>query len=256
MHHLPPPRVRRQPEATRAAILKAALAQFASEGVEGARTDVIARQAGVNKALLYYYFEDKEALYGAVLDQVYASLMDKVIAAMDAESDPGRRILAYAGAHFDFAAKSPFLPKLVLREMMRGSGLAGATSGRASHGPTTPFWAQGPASLGASATGISSPHLARIAEKFIRPLQTRLSQTLLQGIRAGIFRPIDPEEFIPTMVGAIVFFFISLPVTSQVSKGNPLSAERLAKRRAAVLDFISAALFEPKYRGERAARTG
>lgn len=60
---------RRRPQESRAAILEAAVAEFANEGIAGARTDAIARAAKVNKALLYYYFKDKEALYGAVLDQ-------------------------------------------------------------------------------------------------------------------------------------------------------------------------------------------
>src|ERR1035441_474179 len=55
---------RRQPEASRSAILQAALGEFAQEGIAGARMDAIAAAAGVNKALLYYYFRDKEALYG------------------------------------------------------------------------------------------------------------------------------------------------------------------------------------------------
>ena len=59
---------RRRPEASRRAILQAALIEFAQEGIAGARMDAIAAAAGVNKALLYYYFRDKEALYGAVLD--------------------------------------------------------------------------------------------------------------------------------------------------------------------------------------------
>ena len=58
---------RGRPEQSRAAILKAAVREFAQEGVAGARTDAIAQSAGVNKALLYYYFKDKEALYDAVL---------------------------------------------------------------------------------------------------------------------------------------------------------------------------------------------
>src|SRR5581483_7724117 len=113
---------RRQPEVTRAAILKAATAEFARSGLEGARTDEIARAAGVNKALLYYYFRDKEALYGAVLDQVFGGLREKVAAAMDAEPDPGRRLLAYVAAHFDYIASSPLLPRVLLRELLRVSG--------------------------------------------------------------------------------------------------------------------------------------
>jgi len=50
---------RGRPEETRASILEAATREFAQEGVAGARTDAIARAARVNKALLYYYFEDK-----------------------------------------------------------------------------------------------------------------------------------------------------------------------------------------------------
>ena len=67
---------RGRPEESRAAILQAAVSEFSREGVAGARTDAIARAAGVNKALLYYYFKDKETLYGAVLDQVFGGLTD------------------------------------------------------------------------------------------------------------------------------------------------------------------------------------
>jgi len=48
---------------TRSRILDAALSEFAANGLAGARTEQIAQSAGVNKALLYYYFESKEKLY-------------------------------------------------------------------------------------------------------------------------------------------------------------------------------------------------
>src|ERR1043165_8555852 len=70
---------RGEPEKTRAAIMKAALEEFAHEGAAGARTDEIARRAGVNKALLYYYFKDKEGLYAAALEEVFSGLHDKVM---------------------------------------------------------------------------------------------------------------------------------------------------------------------------------
>ena len=69
---------RGRPEESRAAILQAAVREFSREGVAGARTDAIARAAGVNKALLYYYFKDKETLYGAVLDQVFGGLKESI----------------------------------------------------------------------------------------------------------------------------------------------------------------------------------
>src|SRR5208337_1107158 len=70
---------RGQPEESRASILEAAVAEFAEYGVAGARTDAIARAAHVNKALLYYYFKDKEALYEAVLDHVFSGLQARVM---------------------------------------------------------------------------------------------------------------------------------------------------------------------------------
>ena len=69
---------RGRPEESRAAILQAAVREFSREGVAGARTDAIARAAGVNKALLYYYFKDKETLYAAVLDQVFGGFNESV----------------------------------------------------------------------------------------------------------------------------------------------------------------------------------
>ena len=59
---------------TRAAILAAAEEEFARAGLAGARTDAIAAQAGVNKALLYYYFDSKEALYAAVVEDHFRRL--------------------------------------------------------------------------------------------------------------------------------------------------------------------------------------
>src|SRR5215470_15636143 len=96
---------RGEPEKTRAAILKAALEEFSQEGVSGARTDEIARRAGVNKALLYYYFNDKEGLYAAVLDEVFAGLSERVQSALaETHLPPRSRLLGYVQAHFDYIA--------------------------------------------------------------------------------------------------------------------------------------------------------
>src|SRR3954469_15269178 len=86
---------RGQPEESRAAILKAAVREFAREGVAGARTDAIARSAGVNKALLYYYFKDKEALYQAVLDEVFSGVRAAIQFALSEDLPPRERLAAY-----------------------------------------------------------------------------------------------------------------------------------------------------------------
>src|SRR5215475_4958492 len=79
---------RGEPEVTRGAILDAALREFAEKGMAGARTDAIAHGAGVNKALLYYYFGDKEQLYGAVLEGVFAELCGTLTAVLGRDLPP------------------------------------------------------------------------------------------------------------------------------------------------------------------------
>src|SRR4051794_17248713 len=84
---------RGRPEESRAAILQAAVVEFAREGVAGARTDAIARSAGVNKALLYYYFKDKEALYDAVLNHVFSGAREAVQNALKQPLPPRERLV-------------------------------------------------------------------------------------------------------------------------------------------------------------------
>lgn len=57
----------RDPERTRAKILRAALREFAAKGFAGARVDAVARRAAINKRMLYHYFGDKEGLFREVL---------------------------------------------------------------------------------------------------------------------------------------------------------------------------------------------
>src|SRR6516225_7459009 len=117
------PGSRGEPEKTRAAILKSALQEFAREGIAGARTDEIARRAGVNKALLYYYFKHKEGLYTAALEEVLSGLHACVVPVLDEEGlAPARKLLKYVETHFDYIASHPVYLRMVQREFMRAVG--------------------------------------------------------------------------------------------------------------------------------------
>ena len=214
---------RGRPEQSRAAILQAAVHEFAQHGIAGARTDAIARAAKVNKALLYYYFKDKDALYGAVLDQAFGGLIAYVGEVFSRDLPPREKILAYAGAHFDYVASHPLYPRIVQGEMM------GVGRGKANH-------------------------LERIVKKYFRPLFGRVAEVLKTGQATGEFRPVDPLHFVPSMIAVIVFYFTAAPVMRLMTGKDPMSPERVAARRTAVLDLISAALFqhpEGKSRGAR-----
>ncbi len=207
-----PKKQQRNAEITRRAILAAALIEFAGEGVEGARTDRIAKAAGVNKALLYYYFKDKTALYGAVLDSVFENLYRTVTAALDRPVPPGEKLIAYVEAHFDFLASTPLYPRLVMREMM-GSGDA------------------------------PSSHIIRIFQRFAAPVYIKLMSTIAEGIEQGDLRPVDPQQTVPTLLGILVFYFASSATQKLLGGYDPLSAQAIAARRGSVLDFIRHALF-------------
>jgi TetR/AcrR family transcriptional regulator len=202
---------RGRPEQSRAAILQAAIQEFAQRGMAGARTDAIAQAAKVNKALLYYYFRDKETLYGAALDHAFGQMRDHLLEVLDRDLGPGDKILTYVGTYFDYIASHKFNRDLIHMEMMR--------------------------------SGHGSPHLKRIAKAYFHPLYLRLDEVIRQGIAAGEFRSLNPLQFIPSMVALVVFYFISAPVIKSMLGSDPLSPERILERRAAVLDFISAALF-------------
>jgi TetR/AcrR family transcriptional regulator len=224
LHHRPARLgTRGQPEESRAAILHAAAREFAEKGIAGARTDAIARAARVNKALLYYYFKDKDTLYGAVLDHAFSGMKAIVFQVLDSDLPPRQKILAYVGAYFDFIASNQIYPKLMQREMMR------AREG-------------------------DSVYIDRLIKTYFRPIYMRLGELLRKGIAEGEFRKVDPVHFVPSMIAMIVFYFSSAPVMRRIVRFNPLSPERIAERRAAVLDFISAALFAPRLGAEHSTR--
>ncbi len=210
----------RNPEQTKAAILQAAIREFAREGVAGARTDAIAREAKVNKALLYYYFKDKETLYGAALDFVFGGLVQRVSAALQREQAPGDKVLSFVGAHFDYIASNPDFPRMVQWEMTR----AGRTG---------------------------SPHIRRIVQAYFRPAYAALQDIFRLAIARGEIREVDPAQVVPSLIAMNIFYFTSAPLLRLLMPGDPLSPDGIAARRAAVLDFVSAALLTKRGNSRR-----
>jgi TetR/AcrR family transcriptional regulator len=206
------PGARRGPEKSRAAILRAAVTEFAEHGISGARTDAIARAARVNKALLYYYFKDKDALYEAVLDHVFSGLRERLMPVLESDLEPREKMLEYAGHYFDYIAANPRFPRVVQAEWMR-MGLKG------------------------------NPQMLRIAREYFAPIYRRVAEMLREGTEKRQFRAVNPVDFMPSLVGIIIFYFSTAPAMKTLLKIDPLSKKRIAERREFVLEFISAALF-------------
>src|SRR5436190_2939929 len=171
---------RGRPEQSRAAILKAAVREFAREGVAGARTDAIARSAGVNKALHNYYFKNKEALNKAVLDEVFSGVRDAIQNALCQDLPPRERLAGYVRAHFDYIASNPLYPRIVHAEFLRA--------------------------------GRDPSRLQRVAKQYFQPIFVNIASLLREGEKCGDFRAVDPVHFIPSMIAVIVFYFITAPI--------------------------------------------
>ena len=109
----------RRADATRKAILRAAIREFSAHGLAGARTDAIAESAKVNKALLYYYFKSKNALYTAAIEEVSTTAAERAFAALDPKHSAGERLLRTAVNHFDRILTQRDFQNLMQQEMVR-----------------------------------------------------------------------------------------------------------------------------------------
>jgi len=192
---------------SRTAILEAAEHNFAEYGLSGARTDAIAAAAGVNKALLYYYFPGKEALYYAVLDERMKGFRVSALQILTQEGPAAPILLEYVGAHFDFIGAHPHYPRLFQRLALAGGQ-----------------WSK------------------RLVGEHLIPVAQALNALLRRGMRAGEFRAFDSGHTAISLVALTVFYFSAAPVIRLVSGRDPFSAGSLRRRRTEVLKFVRHAL--------------
>lgn len=196
---------------TRAAILRAAVTIFSESGFGGARTDAIAAAAGVNKALLYYYFKSKAGLYAAILEDQLKEYYRRATEALDGEGTSTAKLLRYVSAHFDFISERPYYPRLTQRLMMSGG-----------------------------------KPLERLARDFFVPINRKLGSVVERGVRDGEFRPLDTRHAVLSLAAVIVFYFISAPVWTLVTHTDPYEKSNLARRKEEVLKFIRYALLRDR----------
>lgn len=107
------------PNSARVRILDAAEAIFAERGVDGARVDEIARVAGVNKALIYYYFEGKAQLLEAVMERVLAENVSLKQRTADATTSDEELFPALMTAGFDFLKRRKTFFRILLTELFQ-----------------------------------------------------------------------------------------------------------------------------------------
>lgn len=203
---------------TRARILEAAIRQFSQNGLAGARTEQIAEEAGVNKALLYYYFRGKDELYQAALEMVVEGVRTNSFAVLESDAPAGERFLRIALNHFDRMHSNREFQSLMQQEMIRlHRGEANA--------------------------------LGPIAEKLMRPLWSRVDTLVKEGIAAGELIPVEWTQLIYAGLGANVFYFLSAPLTRLAQGFDPLTPAALAFRRKVAIEYLGQTIFVDRAHG-------
>ncbi len=208
---------------TRDRILHAAIREFSEHGLAGARTSAIAEAARVNKALLYYYFRDKEALYTAALEEVAGKVAGDAIAVLRFDCSPGERVLRFALQHFDRIFTHHGFQALMQQEMVRFR------------------------------TGQSNA-MRIIAEKAFVPMWGIALDNVRQGIDSGELCKVDPMQMMYAGLGANAFYFLSAPMVRLIADVDPLEPSALLARRIAAIEYLGQSIFTDRRRGARLAK--
>jgi TetR/AcrR family transcriptional regulator len=160
---------RRDPQATRRALVAAATRLFAERGFDAVPIGTVAAEAGVNKALISYHFGGKRGLYRAILTAAFADVVEGLKAVEAKGGDPRRALSGMLATFARVRGARPEFPALFLRELL-------------SHGIE-------PAVL---------PYLGEILG-----VTRRLAE---RGMRDGVFRRVDPVAMHLALVGSLVYF--------------------------------------------------
>ncbi len=100
-------------------ILNAAQNVFIRKGMDGARMQEIADEAGINKALLHYYFRTKEKLFGAIFKSVFSQILPNIMEMVHSDLPFEEKLKIFLDKYMNLLIKHPFVPTFILKEMNR-----------------------------------------------------------------------------------------------------------------------------------------
>lgn len=194
------------PVATRRNILEVAIREFAKKGLAGARIDEIAAQTATSKRMIYYYFEGKQGLYLAALEESYRRIRE-IEGTLHLESlAPDEAMRTLVGFTFDYQSSNPDFVRLVMNEnMLHGRYLAQS----------------------ATIKDLNIPAINGIRKIYAR------------GCELGLFRPgLDPID-LHASISALCFFNVSNQHTfSLIFKRDVMSPDIYAQRRHTVIEMV------------------
>ena len=198
------PRRVRDPGRTRRDLIASATGLFSARGFDGVSVDDIVAAAGVNKRMVYHYFQNKEGLYLAVLCAVFRRLSDLELEALESATDPVEAIAGILEAYFAFLGKNPeFVALLSWENLYQGRFV--------------------------------SKHPELLSKN---PALTRLRKAVKDGVRRGIFRDnIDVKHLLVSLISLCFVYHANRYTLSRSVGLNLESPEVLRKGLAHVTDL-------------------
>ncbi|MGI6854960.1 TetR family transcriptional regulator [Mesorhizobium sp. 1B3] len=200
----------RNPEATKASILAAARAEFAERGLDGGRVDSIARRAGANKQLVYYYFGSKDEIYRAALEASYADIRSLERELDLAALPPREAMIRLIDFSLDYLAQHREFIRMLADENAHG------------------------------ARHVRNSDAARQTNS---PLLEMIAETLRRGEKEGIFRTgVDPLELYVSIAGMTFFYFANGLTMSAIFGRDLTQPEAISSYRDHIVSFTLAGL--------------
>jgi AcrR family transcriptional regulator len=189
-------------------ILEAAQAVFLEKGLAGARMQEIADRAGINKALLHYYFRSKEKLSALIIERAIAVILPRVMAVLDTDLELFDKIRLVVDTYLTFVSRNSFLPLFIVNEVNRN-----------------------PQFFFRTVVEKERTHL----DKFRRQVEEAVAQ--------GRIHPIAPAQLFMNVMSLVIFPFIGKPI---IQVGLGLSDEdfkrEMEHRRTEVAEFVIRAI--------------
>lgn len=158
-------------------ILAAARKIFLNKGMDGARMQDIADEAGINKALLHYYFRSKDKLFEQIFLEVASSMLPRIFSIFQSDDTLFTKIEKFCDTYITQEIKTPYVPIFILNEVNRQ-----------------------PQAFLKKVLGNTSP-----------PVE-KLLQQIEQETKAGIIKPIDPLQLLLNTLSLCIFPFLASPM--------------------------------------------
>ncbi len=189
---------------TESEILKAAKRIFQRKGMIGARMQEIADEAGINKAMLHYYYRSKQLLFEAVFKKAFLLLAPQLNEVMNSDDSICEKIKNFTNNYISFVIKHPYLPNFIIQELNRNPEFVKNL--------------------------MSEKHFPTI-EKFRNQVNIKVAE--------GVIRPIKAEQLFINIMALNIFPFIAAPLLKGFVGTNDSEYKQLMEeRKTEVANFI------------------